>query len=70
MTDWSGADWRRSARCANGSCVAVAVTEQFVGMRDTKSWNGPVLEFDQESWRAFVAGVRNGEFDLATFDRP
>ena len=25
---------------------------------------GPVLTFTQQEWAAFVAGVKNGEFDL------
>jgi len=24
---------------------------------------GPVLRFDEDAWSAFVAGVRDGEFD-------
>jgi hypothetical protein len=32
-------------------------------MKDTKDPEGPQLHFDASEWRAFVAGVRAGEFD-------
>jgi hypothetical protein len=69
MADWSDADWRRSTCCANGSCVEVAVAEGQIAMRDSKIRNGPILEFDRKAWEAFLAGVQNGEFDLAPLDR-
>jgi predicted secreted Zn-dependent protease len=70
MADWSEAIWRRSTRCANGSCVEVAVAGGHVAMRDSKIRNGPLLQFDRESWEDFLAGVRRGEFDLASQIRP
>jgi hypothetical protein len=70
MADWSEANWRRSTRCANGSCVEVAVAKDQIGLRDSKVHDGPVLQFTSDAWESFVAGVRNGEFDLAAFDRP
>jgi hypothetical protein len=32
-------------------------------MRDSKLDDSPILRFDRDSWAAFVAGVRAGEFD-------
>lgn len=33
--------------------------------RDTKDHGrGPVHRYTPDEWRAFIAGVRNGEFDL------
>ena len=32
-------------------------------VRDSKDPDGPVLEFSRDEWDAFLAGVRNGEFD-------
>jgi hypothetical protein len=33
--------------------------------RDTKdNGTGPVLTFTPQEWRAFIGGVRDGEFDL------
>jgi hypothetical protein len=34
-------------------------------MRDSKDPNGPVLAFTPAEWDAFIAGVKDGEFDLA-----
>jgi hypothetical protein len=33
------------------------------GMRDSKNATGPVLVISREEWRAFLRGIRNGEFD-------
>ena len=34
-----------------------------VGIRNSRDCAGPVLRFPPEEWRAFLGGVRNGEFD-------
>lgn len=34
-------------------------------MSDTKDPDGPKLAFTQAEWDAFVAGVKNGEFDIS-----
>ncbi len=36
----------------------------LIKVRDAKHPDAPALSFDAEEWRAFVAGVRNAEFDL------
>ena len=55
--------WRRSSRCETGGCVEVAHTDGTIAIRDSKDVDGPVLTFSHGEWAAFVAGVRNGEFD-------
>jgi hypothetical protein len=57
--------WTKSSLShANGNCVEVADLQGGqVGMRDSKDITGPVLNFPPEEWRAFLSGVRNGEFD-------
>lgn len=64
-TDLSGTTWRKSTR-SNGqaACVEVAVTDPCVAVRDSKNRQGPMLVFCPPEWRAFMHGVRNGEFDL------
>ncbi|HLT70984.1 MAG TPA: DUF397 domain-containing protein [Acidimicrobiales bacterium] len=60
--------WRKSSFSSGGdNCVEVGVAEDgTIGVRDTKQQgNGPILEFFPSEWRAFLEGVRNGEFDLA-----
>ena len=57
--------WRKSTRSAGGAnCVEFAATHDAIGLRDSKDPDGAVLAFPADVWRDFVAGVRNGEFDL------
>ncbi|MEV0200338.1 DUF397 domain-containing protein [Nonomuraea sp. NPDC050691] len=63
----STAAWQKSSFC-NGSstCVEVApLSDGSVALRDSKIDGSPVLVFTEEEWAAFVAGVREGEFDVA-----
>ena len=61
----SGPPWVKSSLSfSNGNCVEVArLPEGGIGVRDSKDTQGPVLRFTPDEWRAFVGGVRNGEFD-------
>lgn len=43
-------------------CVAVRVGD-MVDVRDTKDLDGPTLSFNKDEWAAFIAGVKNGEFN-------
>ena len=65
VPDLSAAPWRRSSWCAvNGSCVEVAkLPAGQVGVRDGKiGAASPVLAFSQPQWRAFLSGMRAGQF--------
>jgi hypothetical protein len=68
MINLSGAQWRKSTRSGSngGNCVEVAdnLTE-VVAVRDSKDKTGPVLTFTRDEWAAFVAGAKDGEFDLS-----
>jgi Domain of unknown function (DUF397) len=55
--------WRQSSFCLGSGCVEVAVSDDCVGVRDSKVSGGAALSFDREEWRVFVAGVKAGEFD-------
>lgn len=59
-------NWRKSSYSANGGeCVAVAQdADGTIHVADTKAWGKPTHTYTQSEWRAFVAGVRDGEFDL------
>jgi hypothetical protein len=64
MVDLSRAVWRKSTRSGTNGCVEVALDAAEVAVRDSKQQgNGPVLLFTAHEWDAFLAGVRNGEFD-------
>ena len=45
-------------------CVAVAIRPQGVAVRSTKDKSKTTLFFGKGEWRAFVKGVKNGEFEL------
>ena len=67
MTDMAGVAWRTSSYSNGngGNCVEVAdLPDGGRLVRDTKDHgNGPILRYTAAEWRAFVAGVKNGEFD-------
>lgn len=51
-------------------CVMVAYKDKVVAVRDSKDATKATLYFDQEEWRVFVTGVKNGEFDYDLFGAP
>ena len=62
---WSSASWRKSSFSDTGACVEVAFSAGLIGVRDTKAkGQGPILEFTEVEWRAFLRGVVDGEFDF------
>jgi hypothetical protein len=68
--DWANAVWRKSVHSDSGACVEVAASAGWVGVRDTKDADsGPVLQFNQDEWTAFLAGVASGEFTLERLGR-
>ncbi|MCX4470150.1 hypothetical protein C5N14_03065 [Micromonospora sp. MW-13] len=61
------APWRTSTRSQTSNCVEVAplrVGPAAVALRDSKDRGGPVLLFDRAGWRGFIAGTKDGQFDL------
>lgn len=58
-----GSDWLRSSLCGAGNCVEVASLGDGVAVRDSKGGTD-LLVFTADEWRAFVGGVKIGEFDL------
>jgi len=66
--DLSRAIWRKSSRSNGhgGQCVEVAANlPGIVAVRHSKNPHGPKLIFTPAEWRAFLAGVQDGEFDLS-----
>jgi hypothetical protein len=57
--------WRKSNRCDSAACVEVAFVVGGVAMRDSKvTGGGAILRFTRDEWSSFVAGVREGDYDV------
>ncbi len=61
----SGAVWFKSSHSGGGNdCVEVAfLSDDCIGVRDSKNQAGPVLVFTPGEWDAFVADTQIGSFD-------
>lgn len=73
-------EFRKSSFCASSACVEVAFTKSSfctldacvevghdagdVLVRDSKHPETQPLRFTAEEWRAFLAGARDGGFDI------
>lgn len=67
VTGKAGLRWLKSSRSAGCSeCVEVASMGVLgAAVRDSKDPDGPRLTVTTPQWRAFVAGIRAGSFDLS-----
>ena len=61
--DLATATWHKSSYSSQNGCVEVAHGDDHIADRDSKDPSGPVLLFTPLEWRAFLAGVRDGQFD-------
>lgn len=64
--DLDRAVWRKSTRSGpySDNCVEVAFIGGAIAVRDSKNPGQSALIFTPGEWDAFVAGARDGEFDL------
>ena len=56
--------WRKSTTSGDGNCVEVRIADAHVFVRNTKHDGETILRFSHSEWRAFLTGVRLGEFEL------
>ncbi|NUT36838.1 MAG: DUF397 domain-containing protein [Hamadaea sp.] len=56
--------WRTATRSQDTNCVEVRRSGGLVEVRDSKDRDGGTLGFTAAAWEAFVAGAKQGEFDL------
>lgn len=45
-------------------CVSIKISDEKVQVRDTKDSTKATLTFNTTEWKAFVDGVKKGEFDI------
>lgn len=67
MKKFLDSDFKTPSTCGGpylDKCVSVAITEQGIGVRDTKDTGKTTLVFTHNEWNAFVLSVKKGEFDL------
>jgi hypothetical protein len=64
--DLARAVWRKSTRSGaySDNCVEVAFLDGAIAVRDSKRPDGPALVVTPAEWGFFVAGTKDGEFDL------
>ena len=61
MHDRAETGWRKSSKSGGGNCVEIKEDGDRVLMRDSKDRSGPVLAFDREAFRAFIADLKAGD---------
>lgn len=57
-------EWIKSSYCNTSTCVEVMIEENTVAVRDSKNRALPALVYSLDEWQQFVAGVKDGQFDL------
>jgi Domain of unknown function (DUF397) len=61
------AAFRKSGHSAGaGECVEAGRSGEAVAVRHSKDPDGRVIFYTRPEWEAFLAGVRDGEFDWET----
>jgi hypothetical protein len=62
----AGAEWRKSTFSggSDDNCVEVAFVGTSIATRDSKDPAGSVQVYDLGEWKAFLDGVKAGEFDI------
>ncbi len=54
----------KKVSCETNRCVEVAHRDGVVAVRSTTDPAKDTVYFTREEWSAFIAGVKNSEFDL------
>lgn len=57
-------EFKTSSYTDKANCVEVAVRDDEVLVRNSKKRDQNAMTFTHDEWRAFIAGAKDGEFDL------
>ena len=64
-SDLSGLRWFKSSASSAAGCVEIAhLPCGGVAVRDSKATSQTPHVFSRHEWECFLAGAKNGEFDL------
>lgn len=64
MASNAALEWTKSSYSTyEGNCVEIAATSSQTLVRDSRNLAGAWLAVGASAWAAFLAGIRNGEFD-------
>ena len=64
-TDLTELRWFKSSASSAAGCVEIAhLPDGGVAVRDSKSRGKAPHVFSRHEWECFLAGAKNGEFDL------
>ena len=61
--------WRKSSFSSSSCVEAAPFGDGRVVVRDSKNPEQGFLLYERAEWQAFLAGVRNGEFDHLASER-
>lgn len=58
-------EWRKSSFSGQQTnCVEFRRVEDGVEVRNSQRPDAGIIHYTDSEWQAFIAGVKNGEFDL------
>lgn len=59
-------EWKTARKSGGGNCVEVRMVGQAEAfqVRDSRNPDADILTFTRAEWEAFLAGAKDGEFDL------
>ena len=60
----SSEQWRKSSHSTTDCMEARQLSDGVIECRNSWEPDGPRLQFSYREWRAFVLGVREGQFDF------
>ena len=58
-------EWIKANCTSATTCVEVMNTGTGIRVRNSSDPDGTILDYTYDEWAAFLAGAKDGEFDLA-----